>query len=1044
MWKLLAKTKIVSELLMFPEDTPIDTLGPGDEGELILMTEVVNTVGKLEKRDASMVKEVTQVLIDFVNKARSVVRSRADFLRQISSTFSNKFITAQHALTKPLMDFIKELMERSKKTRQQWKKLLKRVRPDRSPWAVHPSLIRWEVDPTEGPMRMRLRLRKVWANHHPILGATYTGDGVVSGPSSANLSSGDLEDAPKIDPTNLYIDYDIPQQLIDDMNWVEGLCDDNEDFEMDSNFLEHELQPGDQIISTYKCASITPFHKRDGEILIGSFNAYFIDSHRFQTTAERRRKITSVRKHLIFPYDEIEAIHKRRYLLKNSALEIFLINGRTYLMAFEKESERDSIYDSLTKMEMVNFVDYENSAETLKADLTKRWQRGRVTNFEYLMHLNTLAGRSFNDLTQYPVFPFILSKYKKSRQLNVSDPSNYRNLSKPMGAQTEERLQKFVEKYNALIEMGEPPFLYGSHYSNIGTVLHFLVRLEPFSRYFVEFQGGKFDVPDRVFHSLDTTWDLSSAMSTSDVKELVPEFFYMPEFLVNDNGFKLGTKQDGQVVNNVILPYWAKGDAREFIERHREAMESRYVSENLHNWIDLMFGYKQTGEAALKAMNLFHPLTYEGAVDIDKIADPVMRAATITQISNYGQAPKQIFKRPHPSRGLVPTPIDTVYANYERLSPHPLYSLSGQVGYVEYVRGSPVALGINKCNLWPYGDLCLQWGNWDGSLRITSLKDKGRVVDQIESFEMFNDTIAAVDVSRNGWLIAAGFESSVVRLWRNRPYSMKYRQLRGEDVSQLKGNRLKSDNIALIAELNGHDGAVTCIKVSSDWSLVLSGSRDGTVIVWDSNHARYIRELRPLHSEEPVVVPNKEAPMSIDELSLINTLSAHDSSAENSSAEVSTEASPRARNLRKRPTGPPEPDLVNLGITAVNIHPFTGEIITVLETTKGSLIDMWSINGDRLASLLCSDQVLCVTFTTCKPGLGVNLLITGHMSGDVKLWSMRDLTLVKSLTRNATPVTAIGVSPDDRQIVTGDSSGMLVVYLAKPLDRPQLGLEVGL
>jgi len=82
--------------------------------------------------------------------------------------------------------------------------------------------------------------------------------------------------------------------------------------------------------------------------------------------------------------------------------------------------------------------------------------------------------------------------------------------------------------------------------------------------------------------------------------------------------------------------------------------------------------------------------------------------------------------------------------------------------------------------------LCLQWGNWDGLLRITSLKEKGRVVDQIESFEMFNDTIAAVDVSRNGWLIAAGFESSVVRLWRNRPYSMKYRQLRGEDISQLK------------------------------------------------------------------------------------------------------------------------------------------------------------------------------------------------------------------------------------------------------------------
>ena len=52
-------------------------------------------------------------------------------------------------------------------------------------------------------------------------------------------------------------------------------------------------------------------------------------------------------------------------------------------------------------------------------------------------------------------------------------------------------------------------------------------------------------------------------------------------------------------VGDVVLPPWAKGSAREFIRKHREALESDFVSENLHHWIDLIFGYRQRGKVGI-------------------------------------------------------------------------------------------------------------------------------------------------------------------------------------------------------------------------------------------------------------------------------------------------------------------------------------------------------------------------------------------------------------------------------------------------------------
>jgi hypothetical protein len=83
---------------------------------------------------------------------------------------------------------------------------------------------------------------------------------------------------------------------------------------------------------------------------------------------------------------------------------------------------------------------------------------------------------------------------------------------------------------------------------------------------------------------------------------------------------------------------------------HRKALESDYVSQHLHEWIDLIFGYKQKGSEAEKALNVFMYCTYEGAIDTDAITDPVERRATEDMISNFGQTPSQLLKEPHIKR----------------------------------------------------------------------------------------------------------------------------------------------------------------------------------------------------------------------------------------------------------------------------------------------------------------------------------------------------------------------------------------------------------
>ena len=283
---------------------------------------------------------------------------------------------------------------------------------------------------------------------------------------------------------------------------------------------------------------------------------------------------------------------------------------------------------------------------------TEAWQRRLISNFDYLCLLNFAAGRTRSDPSQYPVMPWVIADYESEElDLQAPPPGTFRDLSKPVGALEPERLQRFRDRMEAFAGADEstPPFLYGSHYSNMGAVSFFLIRQEPFTSMHLSLQRGRFDHADRLFHSVAEAWS-NVMQSQADVKELVPEFFCDPSFLRNDRALQLGTRQNGVSLGDVDLPPWAHGSPEVFVRTQREALESEHVSQHLHQWVDLIFGSKQRGEAAVRADNVFFHLTYEGAMDSLDVSDPAARASAEAQVAHFGQTPAQLFTSDHPTR----------------------------------------------------------------------------------------------------------------------------------------------------------------------------------------------------------------------------------------------------------------------------------------------------------------------------------------------------------------------------------------------------------
>ncbi|KAF3708270.1 WD repeat- and FYVE domain-containing protein 4 [Channa argus] len=623
----------------------------------------------------------------------------------------------------------------------------------------------------------------------------------------------------------------------------------------DMRVILQELHPGEEVKAKMCVVMVSGLRMTEGVLLFGKDSLFLCEGFTLSPPGDvccRTHYPSSVKDSFIssmltkdlpstscrrWLYEDIKEARFMRFLLEDNAIEIFMKSGHSAFLVF-LHKDHVSAYKSLCTV--VSSLKGRGVAEVIanarktpaveKTTLVK-WQKGEISNFEYLMHLNTMAGRTYNDLMQYPVFPWVLADYE-SETIDLTNPATFRDLSKPMGAQSEKRKQMFIQRYEE-VEKSDGDLSaqchYCTHYSSAIIVASFLVRMEPFSHTFQALQGG-FDIAERMFYSVKKEWESASRDNMGDVRELIPEFFYLSDFLLNSNNIQLGCMEDGTPLGDVELPPWAKDDPQEFIRIQREALESDYVSSHLHLWIDLIFGYRQQGPAAVESVNTFHPYFYaqRGRQDAK---DPLIRSTILGYVSNFGQVPKQLFTKPHPPRSGAkkegsspPHPTPFFYTlNKLKSSTQSFRELPrGVVGQIVCLEKEVIVLERNRLLLSPLFNCYFTWGFPDNSCAFGNYATE-KTFAVCESLCDWGETLCAA--CPNPVTIITAGTSTVVCVW---------------DVSV---NKDKLTHMRLRQPLYGHTDSVTCLAVSEVHSLIVSGSCDLTCILWDMEELSYITQL---------------------------------------------------------------------------------------------------------------------------------------------------------------------------------------------------------
>ena len=388
--------------------------------------------------------------------------------------------------------------------------------------------------------------------------------------------------------------------------------------------------------------------------------------------------------YLKISYSEIDFVLKRKYYYKKTGLEIFTTNKKSYFFRFDeanlkiiyenirhymkndiedicieytKYEEKIGFFNKNKSIKKQNFnkdiyIQIPNSRKNMNLKyLYEKWSKWEISTLNLIIYLNFYSNRSFNDINQYPVFPWITLDYETD---SFSKNTMIRPFGTPMGMlsfdqESSLRKESFISTWQANTDEEEDEKeRYRSHFSTSLYITYYLVRVFPFANMRLELQGKNFDDPHRLFNSMkESFW--CATTQRADLRELIPEFFFFPEMFYNLNKFELGEIKDKITqnyykVNNIRMPKWSNDDAYIFINKHRMLLESPEVNEKINEWFNLIFGVKQRGKEAKKIKNLFLKYTYDEEFE-EKYnkADPGTRVYYCRMVE-FGVTPHQIFK----------------------------------------------------------------------------------------------------------------------------------------------------------------------------------------------------------------------------------------------------------------------------------------------------------------------------------------------------------------------------------------------------------------